>query len=200
MSRAHHRTPSGRRLAAALGALLVAGAVLAACSHPKNLGTGAYDYPTTTTAGGSTTLPPPATTAPRTDWVPVVFDRARLLIPPSWEVDKLDSSTPCHPARQPGTIWVGEITGSCRLWRSNPGKAANLVIFGLRNVVGLGAELGSQQVDGYHADVYSFGPSHLFGQRWLKGTAAYYFPTLGVTVVFAGPLGVEVVETIHSAS
>ncbi len=178
--------------------LLVTGLALSACSHPSSLGTGAYDYPTTTLAGGSTTIPPTATTTPRTDWVPVLYGGAEVEVPPSWQVVRL-AARACEPARQPGTIWVGSSERSCPIWRTRPGTSANLVMFGPKAGFGLGPVLGHQRVDGYRADIYSFGPARRFGQSWLRGTAAYYFPTLRVAVVFSGPLGVEVVQTIHSA-
>lgn len=181
-----------------LALVLAGGTTLAACSHPARLSSGPYDSPTTSVAG-TTTIPPTATSAPRTGWVPVVFHGAKVAVPPSWEAVRLESS-PCHPAHQPGTIWVGKTARHCAVWSSKPGRTANLVIFGPRRAVPLGAVVGHQRVHGYPADIYSLGPERLYGQSFLRGTAAYYFPSLGVTVAFSGPLGLEVLETIHSAS
>lgn len=193
-------TTSRKRRRAGLGGLVFAlagGMALSACSHPASLGSGPYYSPTTSSAG-STTIPPTPTSAPRTGWVPIIFHGAKVRVPPSWQAVRLESA-PCRPAAEPGTIWVGRTDRHCALWSSAPGKTANLVVFGPRDVIDLGKVVGHQRVHGYPADIYSIGPMHIYGQRLLRGTAAYYFPTLGVTVAFAGPLGLEVLETIHSA-
>lgn len=189
--------PGRERLAGAL-ALVLLGAVLSSCSHPQSESPGPYNVPATSSTV-TTTIPPTAPTTPQTNWVRVAFHGAKVRVPPSWLVVRM-GTRPCQSARQPGTIWVGETHRSCPSWSKRAGRSANLVIFGGRSVLPHHAVLGHQRVHGYPADIYSYGPARRYGQKWLAGTAEYWFPTLGVTVAFSGPLGIEVLETIHSTA
>jgi hypothetical protein len=189
------RAPGRRRFPAA-AALVLLGVLFSSCSHQRAVSPGPYNISTTSTVV-TTTIPPTAPTTPQTNWMRVVFHQVKVRIPPSWLVVR-SGRRPCRSVREPGTLWVGKPHKSCQLWVKDPGESANMVIFGGRSVLPHGAVLGHERVNGYPADIYSFGPADLYGQHWLRGTAEYWFPTLGVTVAFSGPLGIEVVKTVHA--